>query len=383
MSLDDIQAYLFGDHMNDKGGKPTLPGTELMLVVLDRLKSALVCARHIKAVNNFMVMNINRSIEYTKACNGLALAAKLETVEVAEVVNMPIICMQEVQSGGSSVLPIHLSPLPLELASHMITDRLWLQENLLCLLSNAVKYSSKGAISVHVRLSKDEEELANRSGLVQYEVGCILSTIEIIREPYRVALFQQFVNYAMEVTTWLSPKLNNVSPYSSIASDVYNNDNELCDDLELGINDGENNGVEIQDRLVATPPCGINADRDFVVFEIEDTGIGVSEGKKQILFKPFQQAQRLAGGTGLGLYSLANRMRALKGYYGVRERDDGQSGSVFWFAIPYKPDLSNYDKDEPNNDESGSGLEKKADVIWTNTDDEWKPNSHLSQYGWM
>jgi hypothetical protein len=38
------------------------------------------------------------------------------------------------------------------------------------------------------------------------------------------------------------------------------------------------------------------------------------------------QAQRFAGGTGLGLYSLAKRIDALGGKYGVRDRDDGQSG---------------------------------------------------------
>ena len=52
-------------------------------------------------------------------------------------------------------------------------------------------------------------------------------------------------------------------------------------------------------------------------------------------------AQSFAGGTGLGLYSLAKRSDALGGYYGVRARKDGIQGSVFWFAIPYKPDLVN------------------------------------------
>ena len=56
------------------------------------------------------------------------------------------------------------------------------------------------------------------------------------------------------------------------------------------------------------------------------------------LFTPFKQAQRLAGGTGLGLYSLAKRMEAINGYYGVQKRRDGLQGSLFWFAFPYKPD---------------------------------------------
>ncbi len=56
------------------------------------------------------------------------------------------------------------------------------------------------------------------------------------------------------------------------------------------------------------------------------------------LFQQFKQAQRLTGGTGLGLYSLAKRIEALGGAYGVSKRRDGQQGSLFWFTIPYRPD---------------------------------------------
>ena len=42
----------------------------------------------------------------------------------------------------------------------------------------------------------------------------------------------------------------------------------------------------------------------------------------------------------LGLYSLAKRLDALGGKYGVRNRDDGRSGTAFWFAFPYRPDFT-------------------------------------------
>ena len=47
---------------------------------------------------------------------------------------------------------------------------------------------------------------------------------------------------------------------------------------------------------------------------------------------------RLAGGTGLGLFSLSNRIKELNGKKGVSPRNDGKTGSIFWFAIPYRPD---------------------------------------------
>ncbi len=46
-----------------------------------------------------------------------------------------------------SHLAINLLPIAPEICTHVISDRQWLQENLLCLMSNAVKYSSKGKIS--------------------------------------------------------------------------------------------------------------------------------------------------------------------------------------------------------------------------------------------
>jgi len=64
--------------------------------------------------------------------------------------------------------------------------------------------------------------------------------------------------------------------------------------------------------------------------------------KITLLFK----TQRTTGGTGIGLYSLSKRIEALNGTYGVGERKDGQHGSVFWFAIPYRPDFISDDANE-------------------------------------
>ena len=57
-----------------------------------------------------------------------------------------------------------------------------------------------------------------------------------------------------------------------------------------------------------------------------------------LALQPFKQVMRLAGGTGLGLYSLSNRVKELNGKRGVSPRNDGKTGSVFWFSIPYRPD---------------------------------------------
>jgi CheY-like chemotaxis protein len=79
--------------------------------------------------------------------------------------------------------------------------------------------------------------------------------------------------------------------------------------------------------------------KEMVLVTVEDTGIGISEENQKMLFRPFKQAQRSAGGTGLGLFSLAKRIEALEGTCGVRNRTDGKQGSVFWFTFPYRPDF--------------------------------------------
>lgn len=52
----------------------------------------------------------------------------------------------QVMRDFKSHLAINLLPIASEICTHVISDRQWLQENLLCLMSNAVKYSSKGKI---------------------------------------------------------------------------------------------------------------------------------------------------------------------------------------------------------------------------------------------
>ena len=77
-----------------------------------------------------------------------------------------------------------------------------------------------------------------------------------------------------------------------------------------------------------------------IIVTVEDHGVGVPEEMRETLFQPFRQAQRMTGGTGLGLYSLFKRVEALGGYCGVNELSDGTPGSSFWFSFPYRPDYN-------------------------------------------
>jgi signal transduction histidine kinase/CheY-like chemotaxis protein len=73
----------------------------------------------------------------------------------------------------------------------------------------------------------------------------------------------------------------------------------------------------------------------YLRFSVMDTGVGVEDNKVQQLFKPFGQLQLISGGTGLGLYSVMVKAKALCGRCGMYSNEP--NGSVFWFEIPYIP----------------------------------------------
>ncbi len=93
------------------------------------------------------------------------------------------------------------------------------------------------------------------------------------------------------------------------------------------------NAVKFTDRghvrfLVRTAPGA------RLHFEVQDTGIGISEEQLQTLFRPFEQAgdaERQLGGTGLGLAISQQFVRLMEGEIQIESRI-GQ-GSTFWFEL--------------------------------------------------
>ncbi len=88
-----------------------------------------------------------------------------------------------------------------------------------------------------------------------------------------------------------------------------------------------------------------------ILFNVSDTGIGISDEGKQHLFKEFSQTEssisRRYGGTGLGLAISKNLISLMNGEIGVES--ELNKGSNFWFRLPLKESEATF-KDVDNNE---------------------------------
>jgi len=82
---------------------------------------------------------------------------------------------------------------------------------------------------------------------------------------------------------------------------------------------------------------------DSICISVIDTGIGIREEHKGMMFEPFVQADpsftRKFGGTGLGLSICRHYVTLMNGQIGL-ESTEGK-GSKFWFSIPVKAESTN------------------------------------------
>jgi CheY-like chemotaxis protein len=252
--------------------------------------------REMEASCAFMTMQINRALDVSRNDSCLKLVAKYEPVVIPDVVQWSESIMNCIQNRVRIEVEYKSN-----FHKKIITDRVWFQENLLCLLSNAVKFSPSDA-KVVVSL-----QVQNMDGTA------VASTERSSSNGDRARLSSDG-----------TPTIQRGRSNSATSTDSHS---------MLGSSTASVS--EINSEALAGMVGGyiVDESKKRLMVEVVDSGIGVPEDRVDCLFKPFSQTQRRAGGTGLGLYSLALRIQALGGSYGMRP-NKGQDGSVFYFWIP-------------------------------------------------
>jgi len=102
--------------------------------------------------------------------------------------------------------------------------------------------------------------------------------------------------------------------------------------------------VRVQEQVVAAPGAPL------LLFEVEDTGIGIRQENLRAIFEAFSQEDgtttRHYGGTGLGLAICKQLIELMGGQIGVRSTPG--AGSTFWFTVSLlrEPDLGAEDRPE-------------------------------------
>jgi signal transduction histidine kinase/ActR/RegA family two-component response regulator len=253
--------------------------------------------REMEASCAFMTMQINRALDVSRNDSSLKLVAKYEPVVIPDLVQWSESIMSCIQNRVRIEVEYRSN-----FHKRVITDRVWFQENLLCLLSNAVKFSpsdSRVIVSVQVQnMDGTSVALTERSSSTG-DRGARLSSDG-------TSSIQRGRSNSATSTDSHSVATSSVASVSEINPEAFS---------------GMVGGYIVDET------------KRRLMVEVMDNGIGVPEDRVDCLFKPFSQTQRRAGGTGLGLYSLALRIQALGGSYGMRP-NKGQDGSVFYFWIP-------------------------------------------------
>ena len=276
--------------------------------------------------NSVMLMALNRCIDYSKASNGVVLVPTMKSICLEDALTHLVSLMSNQQSR----VTVQCDPLDSGIASTVITDGQWLKENIQCLLTNAAKYSREGCC-VRMSIALIDQPFSSFSEEEQV-VG--KATIDLVKQQstWSMNLFDSFRS-----TFAVLPSSGEEIHFDEL--DHYLVDKKGSDtDIEATSGDDASRGDA--SRGDASRGDATSHLSQHLLVKVEDSGEGLSLEERAKLFQPFCMGidQDNGSSAGLGLFSLARRVDALHGRYGMRSRSDGQQGSCFWFSFPYLPD---------------------------------------------
>jgi signal transduction histidine kinase len=161
-------------------------------------------------------------------------------------------------------------PFDESICGHLVSDKHWITENMLCLLSNSIKYGDKGHVDVHVQV-----------------IDAPTCNDVPLKSPTKD------LNSSVTVEKSSVPVGNGIEVRP--VEDLCLKSPPLSPNRELNVD-------KTSYRSTRSASFGSKRIRDqdkkpMVLVTVEDSGIGICEEARKNLFQPFKQAQRMAGGT--------------------------------------------------------------------------------------
>jgi signal transduction histidine kinase len=272
------------------------------------------------------IMMLNRSLDFVKMESGVPLLASPRTVNITHIMGEASDYVKSV--CDCDTLQVIEPLISKNICPNIITDKSWLVENMLGLVANAIQFTKHGTIGITV----------SRSTLSDLNLMMGICSTERDNDSTHESLVLPSVP---SVPCDDDPP--RVDEGSSLSHTGPNHMPNVVLGGATGITMGESD-VESQkqfyDSMLSLESINFvpsSETSDFLIFEVQDSGVGLSTEHMDTIFNPPVQSERVTGGTGLGLYMLRKRCEVLGGHCGVSKRLNGQKGSRFWFALPYVP----------------------------------------------
>ena len=219
-------------------------------------------------------MTMNRCMDYTMAINAKPLVPSLESIVLSNCLQVPIDIILQ-QHPEANIALVNSKDIDDDVEDDnskimtrcIVTDKQWLQDNIFCVLANALQDPTTN--QVHIKVSS--------------------------------------INKTMTVANESLYNSNIMSDRRSSKEHLNDDDIDLMDNVDFD-----------DDNLLN---CSSDIYNEYILFEIIVNGNSFSDEVKDLLFEPFSyddiEGHKRVLGTGLGLFSLVNRIKALKGYYGL------------------------------------------------------------------
>jgi len=263
------------------------------------LQTIALCIEVVRSTNSIIVMNMSLCIDYIKARNDVELSPQSDSVSLKDSLEYSINMIKNQEFRDVNIIRV----VDEAISENIITDRMWFQENLFCILSNVISKSTSEAVELSISMKS----------LFSWKK-------KVIQHP---------------------SKRNHRLNLSMVLPMIKEEEEKLDADEDI-----EAKGVFAKSGGVFAKKCvsdRLSIDytdvKIYLLIEVQSSaaGAGVAFDLTLEAFEAFHQSN---DNVEASLYCLTKRVEALRGNYGVSARKDDKTGSVLWFMIPYLPDTS-------------------------------------------